>query len=75
MPPEDQGWYKTDLKNYQEILIRSPKMTSGTLDLEMALDMYGSHICSDPRDNIHALLGISKSSEVPVDYAKPLVNL
>lgn len=75
MPPEDQGWYKTNLKNYQEILTRSPKMTSGTLDLEMALDMYGSDICSDPRDNIYALLGISKSSEIPVDYAKPLVNL
>jgi hypothetical protein len=75
MPPEDQGWYKTDLKKYQEILIRSPKMTSRPLDLDMALNMYGSHICSDPRDNIYALLGISKSSDFPVDYAKPPVNL
>jgi len=75
MPPEDQGCYQTDLRKYQEILIRSPKMTSRTLDLDMALTMYGSHICSDPRDNIYALLGISKSSDFPVDYAKPLVNL
>jgi hypothetical protein len=67
VPPEDQGRHKTGLKEYQEILIRSLKMTSRTLDLEMALSMYGSHICSGPRDNIYALLGISKSSEFPVD--------
>jgi hypothetical protein len=54
---------------------KDDKQNFGSRYGPMALTMYGSHICSDPRDNIYALLGISKSSGFPVDYAKPLVNL
>jgi hypothetical protein len=50
-------------------------MTRTALSLDMALLMFGSHKCSEPRDHIYALLGISISSDFPVKYAKPLVDL
>lgn len=75
IPQEDLGWYMTNLRKYQNILAREDKMTLESLSLEMALLMYGSHICTDPRDNIYGLLGISSSSDFPVDYTKPLVHL